>query len=163
MYSTWWFWGGKISVFMVKIYILRAFLVLLAKKRMVLECTILHTILILKQYISQVVVLITYQISRPHLWLDLQKGAYSLSNWINLTMYCGACEHGINLKFGRLTLLTWFFSWEQFYINRLNTLWVVTNWSWKSRKAPRPLFIDPVMFMVMPEPIILCFCMRIIQ
>ena len=32
------------------------------------------------------------------------------------------CEYGTNLKFGHLTFLTWFYSWEQFYINRLNTV-----------------------------------------
>ena len=48
------------------------------------------------------------------------------------------------MKFGQLTLLTWFYTWETFCNNRLNTLWVVANWSWKSRKAIRLLFVDLV-------------------
>ena len=57
---------------------------------------------------------------------------------MHLTIHCVTCEYGTNLKFGHLTLLTWFYAWEQSYINRLNTLWVVTFWSWKLRKAINP-------------------------
>ena len=77
---------------------------------------------------------------------NCEKGSYSLSNCMHLTIHCEACEYGTNLKFGHLTLLTWFYSWEQFYINGLNTPWIATNWSWKLRKAIRPLFADPVTF-----------------
>jgi len=77
-----------------------------------------------------------------------EKGSYSLFNWMHLTVHCVTCEHGTNLKFGDCTLLTWFYSWEKFYINRLNTLWGATNWSWKLRKAIRPLFSDPVTYTI---------------
>ena len=77
-----------------------------------------------------------------------EKGSYSLSNWTHLTVRCVTCEYGTNLKFGHFTLLTWFYSWEQFYMNRVNTLWAVINWSWKLRKAIRPLFADPVTIIV---------------
>ena len=73
-----------------------------------------------------------------------EKGSYSLSNWMHLTVRCVTLEYGTSLKFSHLTLLTWFYSWEQFYINRLNALCTVTFWSWKLRKAIRPLFADPV-------------------
>ena len=76
-----------------------------------------------------------------------KKGSYSLSNCMHLTVHCLTCEYGTNLKFGHLTLFRWFYSWEQFYINRLNTQWVATNWSWKLRNPIRPLFVDPVTFM----------------
>ena len=66
---------------------------------------------------------------------------------MHLTVHCLTCEYGTNLKFGHLTLFRWFYSWEQFYINRLNTQWVATNWSWKLRNPIRPLFVDPVTFM----------------
>ena len=69
-----------------------------------------------------------------------EKGSYSLSNCMHLTVCCVTCEYGTNLKFGHLTLLTWFYFWEQFYLNRLNTLWG------KLRKAIRPLFADLVTF-----------------
>ena len=78
------------------------------------------------------------------MWPDLQKGVYSLSNCMYLTVHCVAHEYGNNLKFGHLTLLTWFYCREKFCINRLNTLRVIFNWSWKLRKAIRPLFADPV-------------------
>ena len=51
-----------------------------------------------------------------------EKGSYSLSNWMHLIIHCVTCEYGTNLKFGNLTVLTWFYSWQQLYINRLNTL-----------------------------------------
>ena len=69
-----------------------------------------------------------------------------LSNCMHLTVHRETCEYGINLKFGHLTLLTWLYFWEQFYINRLNTLWVITNWSWKLGKVIRSLFADPVTY-----------------
>ena len=47
-------------------------------------------------------------------------------------------------NFGHCTLLTWFYFGEKFYINRLNTILAVTNWSWKLRKAIRHLFAVPV-------------------
>jgi len=68
-----------------------------------------------------------------------KKRSYSLSNRMHLTVHCETCDYGTDLKFGHLTLLTWFCTWKQFYINWLNTLWVATNWSWKLRKAIRPL------------------------
>ena len=73
-----------------------------------------------------------------------EKGSCSLSNCMHLTVHCETCEYDTSLKFGYPTLLTLFYSWEQFHINRMNTLWAVTNWSWKLRKAIRPLFADPV-------------------
>ena len=73
-----------------------------------------------------------------------KRGSYSLSICMHLTIHYETCEYGINLKFGHITLLTWFCFWEQFYINRMNTLWVITNWIWKLRKAIRPLFTDSV-------------------
>ena len=39
-----------------------------------------------------------------------EKGSYSLSNCIHLTVHCETCEYGTNLKFGHLTFLTWFYS-----------------------------------------------------
>ena len=38
-----------------------------------------------------------------------EKGSYSLSNRMCLTVHCVTCEYGTNLKFGHLTLLTWFY------------------------------------------------------
>ena len=55
---------------------------------------------------------------------------------MHLIINCVTCENGTNQKFGHFALLTWFYSWEQLYINRLNTLWVVTFWSWKCCKTP---------------------------
>ena len=77
-----------------------------------------------------------------------EKGSYSLSNWMCLTIHCVTCKHGTNLKFGHLTHLTWFYFWTKFHFNRLNTVWVVTNQSWNLRKAIRPLFTDPVTIVV---------------
>jgi len=70
----------------------------------------------------------------------------SLWNWMHLTVHYVTCENGTILKFGHRALKIWFYPWEQFYINRLNMLGVVTNWSWKYRKATRPLglFVKPV-------------------
>ena len=75
-----------------------------------------------------------------------EKRSYSLSNWMCLTIHCVTYKHGTNLKFGHLTLLTWFYFWEKLQFNRLNTEWVVTNQSWNLRKAIRPLFADPVTY-----------------
>ena len=80
------------------------------------------------------------------MWPDLQK---EVLKPFQFTVYSERCEYGTNLKFGDLALLTWFYSWEQFYIIRLNKLWVVTNWNWKLRKAIRPLFADPVTYTVL--------------
>jgi len=88
--------------------------------------------------------------------VDLRKGVYTLSNWMHLTIHCVTCEHGANLKFGYLTLLTWFCSWEQFSNNRLNTLRVETNWSWNFRKAMRPLFTDSVTIVVFKLGVTIC-------
>jgi len=55
---------------------------------------------------------------------------------MHLIINCVTCENGTNQKFGHFALLTWFYSWEQLYINRLNTLWVVTFWSGKCCKTP---------------------------
>ena len=69
------------------------------------------------------------------MWLDLRKGPFRL---YALIIHCETCEYGTNLKFDHLTLLAWFYSWEKFCINRLNTLWVTTDWVWNLRKTIRP-------------------------
>ena len=81
-----------------------------------------------------------------HKWFSNMTG-YAKRGLIAFSIVCiyrTLCDIWV-WKFGHLTLLTWFYSWEQFYINRLNTLWVATNWSWKLRKATiRPLSADLV-------------------
>jgi len=66
-----------------------------------------------------------------------RKGSYSLSVWMHLTVHCVTCEYGTNLKFGHLTLLKLFYS-DSNFTSIGWTHWVVTNWSWKSKKAKDP-------------------------
>jgi len=73
-----------------------------------------------------------------------EKGSYSLSNWMYLTVHCVTFEYDTNLTFGHLTLLTWFYSWflrEIFCINGLNILWVVsTQLKLEIKKGYKTLF-----------------------
>ena len=59
---------------------------------------------------------------------------------MHFTVHCVTYEHGTNLKFGNLTLQTWSYSWKQFYVNKLNTLWVVINWKLEIKKGHKTPF-----------------------
>jgi len=55
------------------------------------------------------------------MWPDLRKGRGLIAFPIErIWPFIVSGEYGTNLKFGHLSLITWFYFCEQFYVNRLN-------------------------------------------